>query len=1648
MQAIDRYRSLVDDALVGIAVLGPLAISGDGGSLAPRDRVVLAALTVRHGEVVGAAVLADALWRDEPPATWSKQVQASVVRLRRALGAGAIETEADGYRLVVPGDEIDSHRFERLVARARGLVTVGASDRAADQLAEALALWRGAPLADLDGWEPGRIEAARLEELRLEAEEARLDAALRAGLHREVLAEAKARVAEQPLREHRWALLALAQYQSGQQADALRTIRALRQRLADEFGLAPAPALAPLEDAILQQDPSLAVTATLPPSDLCPYQGLVPYDVGDAEAFFGRDAELSACLRRLADDGVLVVVGSSGSGKSSLVRAGVAAALERDGRQVVVITPGAHPMSSLAVASSSQPTTVLVVDQCEEAVTLCADGAERSRFFTALADHVGPVVVALRADRLGDVAAHPKFAALVERGLYLLKSMDETGIRAAIEEPARRAGLLVEPGLVDLLVRDVEGEPGALPLLSHALLQTWAHREGRTLTVAGYQASGGIRGAVAQSAELVYETASSTQRPLLRDLMLRLVTPSPEGEPVRSRIPRRALAGDADREQVVELLVGARLVTSDEETVELAHEALARAWPRLRGWLDDDVDGQRILRHLSLAADTWDAMGRPDAELYRGVRLTRALEWQARAAANLNATERQFLDASQRHDLAQRQAARRRRRAVTTSLAAGVLVAVTLAAIALVNEGRASDAADRASAEAERANAEAERANAETERANDLAERASDEARRASDEADRASDEALRADEEARRARANALAASAITMLDDDPSLAKLLAVASAVASEATPATDAALHRAWAADRVTARPGVVHDTSSKTADIDPGGRRMVLGGAGPVAGSGKVVDVVDLVTDTTTWKFELDAGSAWVGTPMFAPDGRHVVGGVFWDPYNVERSPTLERGGTIEDPPADVVGLHLWDADTGALVERYDVGRCGGYPVAISATHVLAHTLHGSPDAVATCDWALGTIGVELVDRGNGERRQLSANSGRPPWGAAMSGDGTTVAYDDVGNEHQLVLVDASTGAERSRTTVAPEEPRGVRALNHDGSLLLYSDRPIRVWDVAAAEQVAAFDGHGGRSMFATFASESSIVRSTGIDGALRAWDALTGDEIRRYPGIAEGRVSATPDGIVLVIGAAGSNATPATLIDTRVRGEVGVVETCPGFVPADSLKVAGTTAVFDIDCEGDRSGTTHAVDLTTQRVLYTLAGHQAQALAVSPDGTRFVRQDGEGTLHGPLTVRDLRTGAEVVRLDGMCTWDQQSPVPPDDPHEGCERYPSTPFAMWAWRLKWSPDGTMIAAVTSPDIGFAVWDADTGAVRHIEPPDPTRQGIGDVIFTPDSSLLAVTTNDMSYFTMSTHTWEVESAGPANGSSIGLIGFTPDGSRLLVANQLMAATGGSLTWFDIAAEQPGLTRRDVHQGSLRSVALSADAALVATASSDGLVRVWDGTNLELVHEIPLGDRQIQGVAFVDDRHLAVTPQDGNLLLVTIDSDELLDIVRDSLTRGFTATECARFDFGGRCPTLSELRAPPDGPGSTAVLNGSYEVRWTKAEFDAELEAAGEPRAYGRATAHDYAGIYTVTFDDGRFDIVHTESGAYCTGSYSVTGDRVRMFGERTDTPIGCPPGRFLDATFDLSDHELVFDATTTHPVDAVLFAGQRLARVEG
>ncbi len=700
---------------MSIAVLGPLEVDGHTNRLGPRDRVVLSALVVRAGGPVSTAGLADALWGERPPASCAKVVQGCVVRLRKLLGRAAIESGPFGYRLTLTDDELDLRVFELGLERVRECLAGGDSGRAAYLAQEALGLWRGRALEDLDEWEPGRVEAQRLEGLRMETEELWVEAETGVGHASSVLDRARAMVAQAPFRERRWALLATALYQAGRQSEALGAVQRARSLLVDELGLDAGPDLVQLEELLLRQDPSLDVPPAREVSPACPYRGLLPYGAEDGHVFFGREDDVAACLRRLRDSKVLAVVGASGVGKSSLVRAGVVASLARDGDAVLVTTPGAHPLDSLATLKPRGRQT-LVVDQAEEAVTMCQDPGERERFFAALATHVGAgggLVLSLRADHLGDLAPYTDIARVLEEGLYLLGPMSEPDLRGAIERPARRSGLRLEPGLVDLLVREFGGEPAALPLLSHVLRETWGHREGPTLTVDGYRATGGIRHAVAKSAEMLYNSMDHAERQRLRSLLLRLVMPTADGEPVRARLSRDKVAADDSHRQLVEQLVDARLVCVDGDTLQIAHEALVRVWPRLRGWLDDDLEGQRLFRHLAGAADAWDAMGRPDSELYRGARLSRAVQWCDRASPDLSDTETEFVAASTALSKIELRAAETRlarERSVNRRLRgalAGVGVLLVMALGAGVLAVRTANEADRARGHAEAASGRA-----------------------------------------------------------------------------------------------------------------------------------------------------------------------------------------------------------------------------------------------------------------------------------------------------------------------------------------------------------------------------------------------------------------------------------------------------------------------------------------------------------------------------------------------------------------------------------------------------------------------------------------------------------------------------------------------------------------------------------------------------------------------------------------------------------------------------------------------------------------------------------------------------------------------------------------------------------------------------
>jgi WD40 repeat protein len=478
-----------------------------------------------------------------------------------------------------------------------------------------------------------------------------------------------------------------------------------------------------------------------PRNDICPYRGLQTFDEEHADFFFGRDGDIQRLTEKLKTTRFIAVIGSSGSGKSSLVRAGVIPALrkgslpESDMWTMRVFTPGAHPLTALAanllrlypheamnrtldqlsadertlhlavsLGLAERPATervVWVIDQFEEIFSLCSDERERAQFLANLLyaafipNGRCAVLLTLRADFYPKCSAYPELSARIAEQQFLVSLMGRDNLRQAIEEPAWHVGLEFERGLVETILADVENQPGALPLLEHALLELWERRQGQLLTLESYRESGGVEGAIARRADAIYLSFTPEQQAIVRRIMLRLTQPGEGTEDTRRRATMSELITRSTESEMVEgvrqVMADARLLTtstdeqSGEQIVDVSHEALIRGWPRLRSWIEEDRAGLRVLRRLTEAVREWQP-SKDESLLYRGARLAQAIEWRERNEAVLNESERAFLKAS----VSQQEAAERRRKRVIVGLAAGLLVALVLAGLALFQWRRAN----------------------------------------------------------------------------------------------------------------------------------------------------------------------------------------------------------------------------------------------------------------------------------------------------------------------------------------------------------------------------------------------------------------------------------------------------------------------------------------------------------------------------------------------------------------------------------------------------------------------------------------------------------------------------------------------------------------------------------------------------------------------------------------------------------------------------------------------------------------------------------------------------------------------------------------------------------------------------------------------
>jgi formylglycine-generating enzyme required for sulfatase activity len=420
-----------------------------------------------------------------------------------------------------------------------------------------------------------------------------------------------------------------------------------------------------------------------------PYMGLRYFDTSDADLFFGREALSRELLERVGKESFLAIVGASGSGKSSVARAGLIPLWKQENERgaIHVITPTVHPLESLAASLTRESESIaatlrdlqedarglrlrvrkllsdtggtnllLLVDQFEETFTLCKDQAERKLFIENLLaaadedDGRARVVITLRADFYHHCADYSGLPQALQAHQAYITAMASDELREAITAPAKKDGWDFQPGLVDLILQDVGAEPGALPLLSHALLETWKRRQGHTLNLQSYADAGGVKKAITQTAESVYDHLTPAEQTIARSIFLRLTELGDRTQDTRRRVKMDELAQTKEQEavtKVLKTLTDARLVTTEEDSAEVAHEALIREWGTLRKWLDEDRESLRTHRHLTESAEEWQRRGKEASELYRGARLKQLQDWVKEHGDALSPLEREFVRASQ-----------------------------------------------------------------------------------------------------------------------------------------------------------------------------------------------------------------------------------------------------------------------------------------------------------------------------------------------------------------------------------------------------------------------------------------------------------------------------------------------------------------------------------------------------------------------------------------------------------------------------------------------------------------------------------------------------------------------------------------------------------------------------------------------------------------------------------------------------------------------------------------------------------------------------------------------------------------------------------------------------------------------------------------
>jgi WD40 repeat protein/serine/threonine protein kinase len=1298
-----------------------------------------------------------------------------------------------------------------------------------------------------------------------------------------------------------------------------------------------------------------------------PYKGLRAFLEADALDFFGREHLTDRLVRRLAEPDpaarFLAVVGPSGSGKSSVVRAGLVPALRKGALPgserwyVIDLLPGPHPMRELesallGVAVEPPPSLMedlerdelglvravdrvlptpdaellIVLDQLEEVFTLVEDDAERAHLLGSIvAAALDPasrirIVTTLRADFFDAPLSVRGFGELLAARTEAITPMSPEELERAIVAPADRAGLVVEPRLFAEMIADVADHPAALPLLQYALTELAERAESGVLSLDVYRAIGGVSGALARRAEQLYEAMNETAHEACRQLFLRLVTLGEGSEDTRRRVRRSELLPLADAramEGVIESFGRHRLLSFDrdpvtrEPTIEIAHEALLAVWARLRGWIDEGRDDIRAQRQLASAAVEWERGEHEPSFLLRGARLEQTAAWLEDSTLALSDADREFVDASirqrdkeletgRRQQEHERSLERRSVQRLRALVALGVAAALVASVLTLV---------------AVRQRGSAQR--------------------------------------ETRVATARELAAAAEANLEVDPERSILLALQAVQSTRGDgtvlPEAVQAVHDGLAADREIF---TLRDPSTANVAWSPDGRLLATGGTA----GGKEQDDV-LLWDAATGEklLTLTGHTADISYLAFSPDSSRLV-------------------TTAGSPDSRTI---VWDTTSGKQLlvvpggDGLDVGARFSPEGARLVTAEIRHDSQGNPEAT-----------IRVLDAANGDeilRTAVGLNVFAAP---LFSPDGTqiVIAGDSV------EILDAGTGREVTRID-APSTSELV--FSPDGSrLATANDNEGNVWDLSSgrSEIVDPEFKLLGQSGIAgiDWSSDGRLLATGGNDGTARVWDAGNGSQILRLAGHAGGvaLVSFSPDGTKLLTGGGDGTARVWDITPAATAEWFGGTEPFP---------------ITSVTYTPDGSGLLTSGWIGRGWLWDAATGERVKGYANICCGTAY-RSDGTQIAAldwGGLSIRDASTGGQVRTVDVG------------------DRFLSVlAFAF-------SQDGSSIA-VGFQEGDVTIFDASTGEPRidGLGKPAGPLDSMNDVAFSPDGTLLAGISGLATLYV-----WDASSgkelfhlqaqAGQASG-----VVFSPDGTKIATAG-----LDGAALW-DLSGHRLQVFSG---VGRVNAIAFSPDGTELATGGDDGNARVFDvATGRQLVALSGNTDK-IFDIAFSPDgTKLATAGYDGTLRVYVLPVDELVEIARSRLTRGLTERECLQYLHASPCPSsvrtvpgrttgspipavggpegaFRVTAAPQDFPSPPFTKN---DVRFNAGDYTWYL-LGGQWRYHQASDAFDdeWSGTYAVTGDRITFTIGQGDPncvGGRWSARWSLDGESRLSFTDTSST----------------------------------------------